>query len=115
MNKYIVSLLALFALASCKTNSVTDKKGAELKTTAANNIVALDKDQLAQSNLKMALIAKGTISADQHLNGKVDVPPTAIASISIPMGGYVQDINLIPGSFVKKGQVVLPLPVLTSL
>jgi cobalt-zinc-cadmium efflux system membrane fusion protein len=41
-----------------------------------------------------------------HLNGLVDVPPTGIASVSIPMGGYVQDINLIPGTYVKKGQVL---------
>jgi cobalt-zinc-cadmium efflux system membrane fusion protein len=41
-----------------------------------------------------------------HLNGVVDVPPTGIASVSIPMGGYVQDINLIPGTYVKKGQVL---------
>jgi cobalt-zinc-cadmium efflux system membrane fusion protein len=41
-----------------------------------------------------------------HLNGVVDVPPTGIASVSIPMGGYVQDINLIPGTYVKKGQLL---------
>jgi cobalt-zinc-cadmium efflux system membrane fusion protein len=36
----------------------------------------------------------------------VDVPPTAVASVSIPMGGYIQDINLIPGNFVKKGSTI---------
>lgn len=54
----------------------------------------------------MAVLEKGTASMEVHLNGKIDVPPTAVASVSIPMGGYVQDINLIPGNYVKKGSTI---------
>lgn len=106
MKKYILSFLPLLLLWACKSNTVPTPKAETATESVVNNIVSLDKDQLEQAHLKMASIAKGTISADLHLNGKIDVPPTAIASISIPLGGYVQDINLIPGAYVKRGQVL---------
>lgn len=106
MKKYIISLVVLVSIVACKSSD-TKTSTEEKKTSALNsNIVILDQDQLKQAHLKMAVLEKGTASVEVHLNGKIDVPPTAIASVSIPMGGYVQDINLIPGNFVKKGATI---------
>lgn len=106
MKKYFISFLVLLALNACSSkepkNSTTNTKD----STISSNLVQLDKDQLLQANLKMAVLEKGTASMEVHLNGKIDVPPTALASVSIPMGGYVQDINLIPGNYVKKGSTI---------
>lgn len=106
MKKYIISLVVLVSIVACKSSD-TKTSTEEKKTSALNsNIVILDQDQLKQAHLKMAVLEKGTASVEVHLNGKIDVPPTAIASVSIPMGGYIQDINLIPGNFVKKGATI---------
>lgn len=106
MKKYIISLVVLVSIVACKSSD-TKTSTEEKKSSALNsNIVILDQDQLKQAHLKMAVLEKGTSSVEVHLNGKIDVPPTAIASVSIPMGGYVQDINLIPGNFVKKGATI---------
>ena len=106
MKKYFISFLVLLALNACSSkepkNSTTNTKD----STISISLVQLDKDQLQQANLKMAVLEKGTASMEVHLNGKIDVPPTAVASVSIPMGGYVQDINLIPGNYVKKGSTI---------
>ena len=106
MKKYFISFLILLALNACSSkepkNSTTNTKD----STISSSLVQLDKDQLQQANLKMAILEKGTASMEVHLNGKIDVPPTAVASVSIPMGGYVQDINLIPGNYVKKGSTI---------
>jgi len=40
------------------------------------------------------------------VNGLIDVPPSNIVSISIPLGGYLKKTNLIPGMFVKKGALL---------
>lgn len=74
--------------------------------TDASNKVQLSKEQAAQAQLAFSTIQQGKMKGIARLNGVVDVPPTGIASVSIPMGGYVQDINLIPGTYVKKGQVL---------
>ncbi len=101
---YII-LLTTIILSSCGTNpkSTTTKEDSD---DVASNIVQLTKEQASLAQLELAPIEQGKMKGMTHLNGIIDVPPTGIASVSIPMGGYIQDINLIPGTFVKKGQVL---------
>ena len=106
MKKYFISFLVLLALNACSSKEPKNSTTNIEDSTISSNLVQLDKDQLQQANLKMAVLEKGTASMEVHLNGKIDVPPTAVASVSIPMGGYVQDINLIPGNYVKKGSTI---------
>ena len=40
------------------------------------------------------------------VNGKVDVPPQNMVSISVPLGGYLKTSKLLPGMHVNKGEVV---------
>ncbi len=98
-------LLTTIILSSCGTNpkSTTTK---EDSVDVASNIVQLTKEQASLAQLELASIEQGKMKGMTHLNGVIDVLPTGIASVSIPMGGYIQDINLIPGTFVKKGQVL---------
>ena len=98
-------LLTTIILSSCGTNpkSTTTK---EDSVDVASNIVQLTKEQASLAQLELASIEQGKMKGMTQLNGVIDVPPTGIASVSIPMGGYIQDINLIPGTFVKKGQVL---------
>jgi cobalt-zinc-cadmium efflux system membrane fusion protein len=98
-------LLTTIILSSCGTNpkSTTTK---EDSVDVASNIVQLTKEQASLAQLELASIEQGKMKGMTHLNGVINVPPTGIASVSIPMGGYIQDINLIPGTFVKKGQVL---------
>lgn len=106
MKKYIISFVFIASIVACKSEdkktTVSDKSSEKV----FSGTVYLDQEQLKQANLKMALIEKGAASVEVHLNGKIDVPPTAIASVSLPMGGYIQDINLIPGNYVKKGGII---------
>lgn len=93
-------------LSSCgtKPNQIAVKE--EAANVVESNLIKLTKEQAALAQLGFASIQQGKMKGIAHLNGVVDVPPTGIASVSIPMGGYVQDINLIPGTYVKKGQVL---------
>lgn len=106
MKKYFIYFLVLLALNACSSKEPKNSTTNTEDSTISSSLVQLDKDQLQQANLKMAVLEKGTASMEVHLNGKIDVPPTAVASVSIPMGGYVQDINLIPGNYVKKGSTI---------
>jgi cobalt-zinc-cadmium efflux system membrane fusion protein len=40
------------------------------------------------------------------VNGKIDVPPQNMVSISVPLGGYLKTSKLLPGMHVNKGEVV---------
>jgi cobalt-zinc-cadmium efflux system membrane fusion protein len=99
-------LLATIILSSCGTNPKPIKTEEDPVTDLASNMVQLTKEQASLAQLELAPIEQGRMKGMTHLNGIIDVPPTGVASVSIPMGGYIQDINLIPGTFVKKGQVL---------
>ena len=99
-------LLSALILSSCGTNPKTVSTKQDSSAVVVSNRVQLTKEQASLAQLELAPIQLGKMKGVTHLNGVVDVPPTGIASVSIPMGGYIQDINLIPGTFVKKGQVL---------
>jgi cobalt-zinc-cadmium efflux system membrane fusion protein len=105
MKTIYTSLLTIIILSSCGRNTTSITKE-DSTADVASNIVQLTKEQASLAHLELAPIQKGKMKGMTHLNGVIDVPPTGIASVSIPMGGYIQDINLIPGTFVKKGQVL---------
>jgi cobalt-zinc-cadmium efflux system membrane fusion protein len=106
MKTIYTSLLTILILSSCGRNTTSTTTKEDSTADVASNIVQLTKEQASLAQLELAPIQQGKMKGMTHLNGVIDVPPTGIASVSIPMGGYIQDINLIPGTFVKKGQVL---------
>jgi len=106
MKTFLTILLTTIILTSCGTSPKTTIEKNDVQVVTASNKVQLTKEQVALAQLAVAPIQQGKMKGMVHLNGVVDVPPTGIASVSIPMGGYVQDINLIPGTYVKKGQLL---------
>jgi len=106
MNTNFTILLTAIILSSCGTNPKPQSAKEDSSAVVVSNMVQLTKEQAALAQLELAPIQQGKMKGMTHLNGVIDVPPTGIASVSIPMGGYIQDINLIPGTFVKKGQVL---------
>jgi len=101
--RYSIIVLTIFLL-SCSSDRKNETQK-EAVVEATNN-VSLTKEQATLAQLVLAPIELGRMKGTAHLNGVIDVPPSGIASVSMPLGGYVQDINLIPGNFVKKGAVL---------
>ncbi|GAA3962250.1 efflux RND transporter periplasmic adaptor subunit [Pedobacter ginsengiterrae] len=105
--KLITSFICVAILTACSNQ---DKKEGN---TTVNKTIQLQADevQLSAEQVKNAGIAigkpesKGMHSA-VNVNGVVDVPPENIFSVSIPMGGYINKMMLIPGMQVKKGAVL---------
>lgn len=46
------------------------------------------------------------MSSTLHLNGKIDVPPQNLVSVSVPLGGYLKHTSLLPGMPVRRGQEI---------
>lgn len=95
------SLIAL--LVACGSDQTVDST--ETNASIENSITLTD----AQSNY--AGIETGTMSSKQisstvKLNGKIDVPPQSMVSISVPMGGYLKSTKLMDGMYIQKGEVL---------
>lgn len=70
------------------------------------NIVTLTDAQLKNASIVTGKIGQKEISSLLKLNGKIDVPPQNMVSISVPLGGYLKSTTLLPGMHVNKGEAI---------
>lgn len=110
MTKYkfispIVILSALLTFSSCNGGK---KEKVETKETEVipENIVELREDQIKLANIETGAIELRSMSGTLKVNGTVSVAPQNLATVSMPMGGFVKSTNLMPGNAVRKGQTL---------
>lgn len=99
--KYLSALIIL--LSACG-----EKKPAAVNIDKAvnPNIVTLTDAQLKYAAIATGKIGQKEISSILKLNGKIDVPPQNMVSISVPLGGYLKSTKLLPGMYVRKGEAI---------
>ncbi|MEI6747540.1 MAG: efflux RND transporter periplasmic adaptor subunit [Bacteroidales bacterium] len=92
----------IFALSSCNNG----KKSVETKGTEVlpDDIVELRDDQIKLANIETGSVEMRSLSGTLKVNGIVTVAPQNFATVSVPMGGFVINASLTPGSKVSKGQ-----------
>ncbi len=78
----------------------------EAHETENENIVELTDAQFAQTEIKIGKIEKRKIGHEITVNGVIDVPPQGNISVTVPYGGFLKYTAMLPGSKLKKGQVV---------
>lgn len=103
-NIYIVFLWVL-ALQSCGNNK--NKTASEIPAPSLNTTTVILTDaQLKNAAIETGKPAEKSIHSVIKLNGQVDVPPQSLISVSFPLGGYLKKSDLLPGTEVRKGQVI---------
>ncbi len=103
-SSYFLVLLALLVAVQCKQKQepATEK----VANTKDDNTVTLTDAQLRNAPIETAQLSMQHISTVLKLNGKIDVPPQNLVSVSTPLGGYLKSTGLLPGMKVSKGQVI---------
>lgn len=99
----IITITAVLLLVSCG-NKKTEEETTE--TPTVENTTTLTDAQIKNAGIQTGKIEQKQIAATLKLNGKIDVPPQNLVSISVPMGGYLKSTKLLEGMFVTKGQVL---------
>ncbi|MBK7587043.1 MAG: efflux RND transporter periplasmic adaptor subunit [Bacteroidetes bacterium] len=104
---YIITLLLTSVfMVSCESKKAPEEAQTEVINS---NLVTLTDAQLANTRIKTGKASTKNIATVLKVNGKVDVPPQNMVSISAPMGGYLKQTSLLPGMHVNKGQVLATL------
>lgn len=99
MNKYIIIIFAI-VLASCGKEVATE-------TTSAKTAIKLTAEQKQNAGIEFGSLVEKEMAESIYCSGLVDVPPLSMASISLPIPGYVKStIEVLPGKQVSKGQVL---------
>lgn len=99
-----LAVVAIFAISACKNNS--NQEVEPTNKPIVEDQVSLTPAQAKNVDLQVAQVSLGEISETLKLQGKIDVPPQNLVSISIPFGGYLKSTKMLPGTKVKKGQAI---------
>jgi cobalt-zinc-cadmium efflux system membrane fusion protein len=103
--KVITGCSLLFLLNACGSK----KAETASETTNAENLVTITAAQANSAGIELVKMENKTISSVVKANGKIDVPPQNMISISSPLGGYLKSTKLLPGMPVRKGEVIATL------
>lgn len=110
--KNIVSNLALavlfISMLSCGESSSEGKTEAkaEQHSEENENHIELTDEQLKNTNIEIGKAEMRSLGSEISVNGIIDVPPQGNISINIPYGGFLKYTEMLPGSRVKKGQLL---------
>ncbi|MCD2422126.1 efflux RND transporter periplasmic adaptor subunit [Niabella pedocola] len=103
LNNRSLALVFLGMLAACGGKEEKTQSVVALKDEYS---VTLTAAQLRNAPVETRQLATQQIAAVLKLNGKIDVPPQNMISVSTPLGGYLKSSRLLPGMQVTKGQVI---------
>ncbi len=109
--KNIVSKLALallfISMVSCGESSSEEKteEKAEQHSEEENHI-ELTNEQFKNTNIEIGKAEMRSLGSEISVNGIIDVPPQGNISINIPYGGFLKYTKMLPGTKVKKGQLL---------
>ncbi len=101
---FIVFSFALLAFSSCGKGKIAES---EAKTEVLPaEIVELREDQIKQAGVELGKIETRSLSGTLKVSGKVAVAPENMATVCMPMGGFIKKTSMMPGSKVSKGQTL---------
>ena len=103
MKHQIITSLLIILLTAC---SYSKQEEATVPAPVSENMVTLTEAQLTNAGIATGKMEQREISSILKVNGKVDVPPQNMVSISVPLGGYLKNTHLLPGMHVNKGEVI---------
>lgn len=105
------SLVALFGTgcSPSRDNSAEVAQTAPDETTSSDLNMHITADQFSAASMKLGTMEDYAFSSTVRAYGTVDVPPQFMATVSIYYGGYIRNLNLLPGQYVRKGQVLFVL------
>ncbi|HQW03503.1 MAG TPA: efflux RND transporter periplasmic adaptor subunit [Saprospiraceae bacterium] len=104
MKHIIIGIFIISILSACgKQDNTSSAKAAE---TVNENAVKMTDAQIQSAGIQVGKLEKKDISTILKVNGTVDVPPQSLVSVSMPLGGYLKSTHLLPGMYVKKGEVI---------
>jgi len=103
MKNTIVSIILITLFSACGNKKAP---APATETTTDESRVTLTDAQLKTAGILTGKPEQREISTILKLNGKIDVPPQNMVSISVPLGGYLKTTKLLPGMHVNKGEVI---------
>lgn len=97
-----ITALSLFLISCGEQQGTKDKP----KPADEPNTIHLSDAQVNSVGIKLGKTEQRNIAHRLTLNGKIDVPPQNLISVSMPLGGFLKATHLLPGMHIRKGEVL---------
>lgn len=99
--RYLTIILMVFSALSCKSTSNNESKGTEGLPEAQHEIAPESVQEQTD-----AVSGATNVQDRPTFNGIIDVTPQNKATVSMTMGGIIHSLNVIPGRYVRKGEII---------
>ena len=109
MKNYIIIILIVIGISSCENNSIIEGHEHDHGAHGPKGSVELTEKQLSLIDFELGDFKQMNIGKNIKCSGELELPPQNKASVSALLGGRVKSIDVIEGSFVKKGQTLAVL------
>ena len=109
-HKSIISLLSIITLTILASCSGTKKEAPAGKSEVIpDDIVEMRADQVKMAGIETGSLEMRALSGTLKVTGIVATAPQNLATVCMPMGGFIKSTTLIPGQAVRKGQTLAVL------
>jgi len=102
MEKNLFILLLTLIFTACKNEKAVE----QTESPVMENSITLTNAQMKNAHIETGKIEQKQLSSILKVNGRIDVPPQNMVSVSVPLGGYLKSTKLLPGLHVDKDQVI---------
>ena len=103
--KNIIIIFGIFLFVACGNKKTVDES-TQKPTTIESDIATLTNAQLVLAKIEVGKVEPRNIATVVKLNGKIDVPPQNLISVSMPLGGYLKSTKLLPGMHINRGELI---------
>lgn len=105
--KHISSIVVLLMFLAC--GSEQEQHTNEDVSHEATDEVTLTREQLNTAGIQTGKVITRVMGNVITANGKLDVPPQQMVSVSVPIAGFVKKTSLLEGVYVRSGQSIAVL------
>jgi len=105
-------MILFFSITSCSGDKDHEKETTKKEDTCAKpepKEISLSKEQFASAEIETSTLENKGLNDILKVNGKLDVPPQNLVSLSAPLNGFVRSTSMLEGTQVKKGDVLAVL------
>jgi membrane fusion protein, heavy metal efflux system len=103
MKRITLMAIALIIIAGCGSKKTKNNEEQQAKI---EETVQLTDAQVKSANISTLRAEERSLSSIIKVNGKIDVPPQNLVSVSMPLGGYLKYTKLLPGMYIRKGEEI---------
>ena len=101
----VLIILLIIPLLSCNRGQKSSSETTSVEVLP-ENMVELRDDQIKLANIELGSVEMQTMGSILKVNGTISVAPQNMATVCMPLGGFIKNTTLMPGNSVAKGQVL---------